>query len=178
MLALFVDRAASGLFSSRQIERASYENVALRLLCADTHPDYVMLCTFRRKNAPLRTQALKQNLERSAHCGVRQVGQITVARDGLKILANASKRPAVSHGHAKKTRRILGPEIAVWRAKADQADVKLWQDGRAISADVQRCRGRPAPLQCAEAEMGARASARLPAKPPSTKPNSPAAPPV
>jgi hypothetical protein len=178
LLALLVDRAATGLFSRWQIERASDENVTRRLRCADSHPDHATLCTFHRKNAPLRTQASKQNRERSARCGVRQVGQITVASDGPKILAHANKRPAVSHGHAQKTRRILEPEIAGLRAKADQADATPRQDGRAISGAVQRRQDRPAPRQCAEAEMGARASVRLPAKPPITKPNSPAAPPA
>jgi transposase len=48
LLGLLIYSYATGTFSSRQIERASYENVAVRLLCADTHPDHDTLCTFRR----------------------------------------------------------------------------------------------------------------------------------
>ena len=161
LLALLVYSYATGMFSSRQIERASYENVAVRLLCADTHPDHDTLCTFRRKNGPLLTQAFKQILELSARCGVLQVGQITVAIDGTKILANASKHSAVSHGHAEKTLRTLDLEIAELLAKADQADATPLQDGLTIPAEVQRRQERKAQLQRAKAEMEARAYARF-----------------
>jgi len=164
LLALLVYSYATGTFSSRQIERASYENVAVRLLCADTHPDHDTLCTFRRKNGPLLTQAFKQILELSARCGVLQVGQITVAIDGTKILANASKHSAVSHGHAEQTLRTLELEIAELLAKADQADATPLQDGLTIPAEVQRRQERKAQLQRAKAEMEARAYARFQAE--------------
>ena len=164
LLALLVYSYATGMFSSRQIERASYENVAVRLLCADTHPDHDTLCTFRRKNGPLLTQAFKQILELSARCGVLQVGQITVAIDGTKILANASKHSAVSHGHAEKTLHTLDLEIAELLAKADQADATPLQDGLTIPAEVQRRQERKAQLQRAKTEMEARAYARFQAE--------------
>jgi transposase len=159
LLALLVYSYATGMFSSRQIERASYENVAVRLLCADTHPDHDTLCTFRRKNGPLLTQAFKQILELSARCGVLQVGQITVAIDGTKILANASKHSAVSHGHAEKTLRALDLEIAELLAKADQADATPLQDGLTIPAEVQRRQER-------KAQLARRAEAAASGKPP------------
>ena len=164
LLALLVYSYATGTFSSRQIERASYENVAVRLLCADTHPDHDTLCTFRRKNGPLLTHAFQQVLELSARCGVWQVGQITVAIDGTKILANASKHAAVSHGHAEKTLRTLDLEIAELLAKADQADATPLQDGLTIPAEVQRRQERQAQLHRAKAEMAARAYARCQAE--------------
>ncbi len=102
LLALLVSNYKTGMFSSRPIKHATSENVAVRLRCADPHPDHDTPCTFRRKNGPLLTQAFKQILERSARCGVRPVGQITPAIDGSKILANANKPSAVSHRHAKK----------------------------------------------------------------------------
>ena len=51
LLDLLVYSYATGVFSSHQIERSSHENVAMRLLCADTHPDHDTICAFRRKNA-------------------------------------------------------------------------------------------------------------------------------
>ena len=164
LLALLVYSYATGMFSSRQIERASYENVAVRLLCADTHPDHDTLCTFRRKNGPLLTQAFAQILELSARCGVLKVGQITVAIDGTKILANASKHSAVSHGHAEQMLRTLDLEIAELLAKAEQADATPLQDGLTIPAEVQRRQERKAQLQRAKAEMEARAYARFQAE--------------
>ncbi len=164
LLALLAYSYATGMFSSRQIERASYENVAVRLLCADTHPDHDTLCTFRRKNGPLLTQAFAQILELSARCGVLKVGQITVAIDGTKILANASKHSAVSHGHAEQMLRTLDLEIAELLAKAEQADATPLQDGLTIPAEVQRRQERKAQLQRAKAEMEARAYARFQAE--------------
>lgn len=164
LLGLLVYSYATGVFSSRQIERASYENVAVRLLCADTHPDHDTLCTFRRKNGALLTQAFAQILELAARCGVLKVGQITVAIDGTKILANASKHAAVSHGHAEKTLRTLDLEIAELLAKAEQADATPLQDGLSIPAEVQRRQERKAQLQRAKTEMEARAYARFQAE--------------
>lgn len=164
LLGLLVYSYATGTFSSRQIERASYENVAVRLLCADTHPDHDTLCTFRRKNGPLLTHAFAQILELAARCGVLQVGQITVAIDGTKILANASKHAAVSHGHAEKNLRTLDLEIAELLAKADQADATPLRDGLTIPAEVQRRQERKAQLQRAKTEMEARAYARFQAE--------------
>jgi transposase len=164
LLGLLVYSYATGMFSSRQIERASYENVAVRLLCADTHPDHDTLCTFRRKNGPLLTHAFAQVLELSARCGVLQVGPITVAIDGTKILANASKHAAVSHGHAEKTLRTLDLEIAELLATADQADATPLQDGLTIPDEVQRRQERKAQLQRAKTEMEARAYARFQAE--------------
>jgi transposase len=164
LLGLLVYSYATGTFSSRQIERATYENVAVRLLCADTHPDHDTLCTFRRQNGPLLTQAFAQILELSARCGVLKVGQITVAVDGTKILANASKHAAVSHGHAEKTLRTLDLEIAELLAKAEQADATPLQDGLTIPGEVQRRQERKAQLQRAKAEMEARAYARVQAE--------------
>ena len=164
LLGLLVYSYATGMFSSRQIERASYENVAVRLLCADTHPDHDTLCTFRRHNGPLLTRAFEQILELSARCGVLKVGQITVAIDGTKILANASKHAAVSHGHAEKTLRTLDLEIAELLAKADQADATPLQDGLTLPDEIQRRQERKAQLQRAKAEMEARAYARFQAE--------------
>ncbi len=53
MLGLLIYSYATGVFSSRQIEGATYESVAVRLLCADTHPDHDTICTFRRQNGAL-----------------------------------------------------------------------------------------------------------------------------
>src|SRR4051794_30448984 len=50
LLGLLIYSYATGIFSSRQIERMTYDSVPVRLLCADTHPDHDTLCTFRRRN--------------------------------------------------------------------------------------------------------------------------------
>lgn len=161
LLALLVYSYATGVFSSRQIERSTYENVAVRLLCADTHPDHDTLCAFRRKNAALLASAFAQVLELAATCGVLKVGSVTVAIDGTKVLANASKHAAVSHGHAGQKLRELDLEIAELMAKAEQADATPLQDGLGIPAEIQRRQERKAKLARAKAEIEARAHARF-----------------
>jgi transposase len=164
LLGLLVYSYATGVFSSRQIERASHENVAVRLLCADTHPDHDTLCTFRRKNGSLLHRAFAQVLELAAGCGVLKLGGITVAIDGTKVLANASKHSAVSYGHAEKTLQNLDEEIAQLLAKAEQADAVPLQDGLSIPGEVARRQERKARLLQAKAEMEARAYARFQAE--------------
>ena len=97
LLGLLIYSYATGVFDSRQIERTTYESVATRLLCADTHPDHVTICTFRRENRALLGASFPQVLEMKARCGVLKVGGISVAIDGTKVLANASKHAPVSY---------------------------------------------------------------------------------
>jgi transposase len=160
LLALLIYSYATGMFSSRAIERASYENVAVRLLCGDTHPDHDTVCAFRRRNGELLSQSFAQVVELAARCGVLKVGGITVAIDGTKILAGASKHAAVSYGHAEKKMRELDLEIAELMKKAEQADATPLADGLSIPEEVQRRAERRAKLAAARAEMEARAHAR------------------
>ena len=164
LLALLVYSYCTGQFSSRQIERASHSDVAVRFLCANTHPDHDTLCTFRRKNGALLQRAFGQILEMAARCGVFKVGQVTVAIDGTKVLANASKHAAVSYGHAEQKLQELDLEIQELLAKAEQADSAPLQEGLTIPEEIQRRQERQAALRRARAEMEARAYARFQAE--------------
>src|SRR5215203_2188108 len=112
MLGLLIYSYATGIFSSRQIERATYENVAVRLLCADTHPDHDTICAFRRQHQPLLERSFAQVLEMAARCELLQVGGITVAIDGSKVLASASKHAAISYARAGEQMQQLKLEVA------------------------------------------------------------------
>ena len=138
LLALLIYSYATGMFSSRAIERASYENVAVRLLCGDTHPDHDTVCAFRRRNGELLSQSFAQVIEMAARCGVLKVGGITVAIDGPKIMANASKHAAVSYKRAGQKMRQVDLEIAELLQKAEQADSTPLEDGLSIPEEVQR----------------------------------------
>ena len=160
MLALLIYSYAGGVFSSRAIERNSFENVAVRFLCADTHPDHDTICAFRRQNAALLSRSFAQVVELAAHCGILKVGGITVAVDGTKVLASASKHAAVSHGHAGESMRRLDLEIGALLAKAEQADSAPPQDGLSIPEEIQRRQERKAKLARARAEIEVRALVR------------------
>jgi transposase len=160
MLGLLVYCYATGTFSSRKIERLTHENVAVRYLCADTHPDHDSICEFRRANRALLESSFHQVLECAARAQVWKVGDITVALDGTKILASASKHSAVSHGHAVAQMQLLEEQIAELLCKAESADSAPLQDGLTIPEEVCRRQDRLAKLQAAVAVIAARAQAR------------------
>ncbi len=121
MLALLVYCYATGRFGSRGIERASWEDVAVRYLCAGEHPDHDTICTFRRVNREAFERFFVHVLEVATRTGVlKKVGTVSV--DGTKIQANASKHSAMSHGRAVELLEQLENEVAVLTQKAEEAD--------------------------------------------------------
>lgn len=176
MLGLLIYSYATGVFGSRRIEHTTFDSVPVRLLCGDTHPDHDTICAFRRHNHELVARGFAQVLELAARCGVLKVGDITVAIDGTKILANASKHAAVSYGRAGEQLQQVELEIAQLMAKAHEEDNRPLQDGLTVQDELARRHARKAKLAQARADMEARAFAQAQAKrPPRSGP--PAAPP-
>lgn len=161
MLGLLIYCYATGVFSSRRIETQTFENVAVRYLTGDTHPDHDSICKFRRENKELLSSSFHQVLELAARAKVIQVGDITVAIDGTKILANASKHSAVSYGHALKQMQLAEEQIAELLQKAEDADSTPLQDGLTIPEEIKRREDRIAKLREAKQAMEARAKERL-----------------
>src|SRR5271154_2322240 len=164
MLGLLLYCYATGVFSSRRIEQASYDSVPVRMICGDTHPDHDTICTFRRENKALLQETFVRVLELAQALKFLQVGQITVAVDGTKVLAHASKHSAVSYEHAGKTMEQLDLEVKELMAKAEQADSTPLEDGLSIPAEIQRRQDRKAKLATARAQIEARARARAAAE--------------
>jgi len=160
MLGLLIFCYATGTFSSRKIERLTFENVAVRYLCADTHPDHDSICQFRRANRALLESSFHQVLECAARAQVFKVGDITVALDGTKIMAHASKHSAVSHGHAVEQMQLLEAQIEELLSKAESADSVPLQDGLTIPEEVGRRQERIAKLKEAVAVIEERARVR------------------
>jgi transposase len=170
LLALLLYCYATGVFSSRRIEQATWDSVPVRMICGDTHPDHDTICTFRRENRALLQETFVRVLELAQALKFLQVGQITVAVDGTKVLANASKHAAVSYEHAGKTIQQLDLEVKDLLAKAEQADSTPLEDGLTIPQEVQRRQERKAKLAAARAEIEARAKARAALKDRGEKP--------
>ncbi len=160
MLGLLIYCYATGTFGSRRIERLTHENVAVRLLCADRHPDHDSICTFRRENRALLESGFHQVLEVAARVRVLRVGDVTLALDGTKILASASKHSAASHGHACKQMVLLEEQIAELLAKADAADSTPLEDGLTVPEEIARRRERIGKLREATAVIEAWAKER------------------
>src|SRR5580658_550422 len=160
LLALLLYCYATGVFSSRRIQQATCDSVPVRMICADTHPDHDTICTFRRENkGPVQGDFVRV-VEAAEAVEFLQVGQITVAVDGTKVMAHASKHAAVSYQHAGKTIEQLDLEVKELLVKAEQADSTPLQDGLSIPAEIIRRQERKAALQKARAEIEARAQAR------------------
>jgi transposase len=164
LLALLLYCYATGVFSSRRIEQATSDSVPVRMICGDTHPDHDTICTFRRENKALLQETFVRVLELAQALKFLQVGQITVAVDGTKVLANASKHAAVSYEHAGKTIQQLDFEVQELLAKAEQADSTPLEEGLTIPQEVQRRQERKAQLAAARAQIEARAKARAAAE--------------
>jgi len=160
LLALLIYSYATGSFSSRRIERSTYDRVPVRLLTADTHPDHDTLCTFRRENQALLSESFVKVLQLAQQLKLLKFGQLTVAADGTKVQANASKHSAVSYQRAGEMMAQLELEVQQLLAKAEQADATPLQDGLSIPAEITRRQERKAALAQARVEIEARAHAR------------------
>src|SRR6059036_3327133 len=129
MVKLLVYGYANGVMSSRKLERATYRDVAVRMLCADQHPDYRSIARFRARHldalAELFVQALR--LCRKA----RLVGLGTLAVDGTKLRANASRHKAMSHERMTKKEAELEGEVAALRERVEA----LLRDAEATDAE-------------------------------------------
>jgi transposase len=100
LLSLLVYGYATGVFSSRRIERATYDSLAFRYLAAGSHPDHDTLATFRRRFLGELSGIFLQVLELAGEMKLLKLGSISL--DGTKIHANASRHSALSHGHIEK----------------------------------------------------------------------------
>ena len=160
MLALLIYSYATGTFGSRRIEQSTHDSVPVRLLTADTHPDHDTICAFRRENQALLTESFVKVLELAQQLKVLQFGQITVAVDGTKVLANASKHSAVSYERAGQMIAQLELEVEQLVAKAERADSAPLQDGLSIPEEITRRQERKAALEKARIQIEARAQAR------------------
>ena len=109
MLALLIYCYANGIFSSRKIEKATYQHVAVRYITANHHPDHDTIAEFRRKNGVLIQQAFVQLLRMSRALGVLKVGQLVI--DGTKIAAATSKRQTKSYRELQEELSQLNAQV-------------------------------------------------------------------
>lgn len=116
MLKLLIYGYATATPSSRKLERATFRDVAVRMLCADQHPDFRSIARFRRRHLDALSELFCQALRLCAKAGLVKLG--TLALDGTKLRANASRHKAMSHERMVKQEAELEAEIAAIRAQA------------------------------------------------------------
>lgn len=159
LLALLIYAYANGIFSSRRIERATYRDLGVRYVAANLHPDHDTIAAFRRANRAAFEAAFLQVLLLARESGLLRLG--TVAIDGTKLDANASKVRSVRYDRAKELRQKLAADIAELTARAEAADAEAQPDPQAMPAEIARREALRAKLDaaCARLEEQARAEA-------------------
>jgi transposase len=159
LLGLLVYGYATGVFASRKLERATYDSVAFRFITANDHPDHDTIATFRRRFLPEITELFVKGLVLAREMGVRKLG--TVALDGTKLHANASRHSALSYEHAGKLEAQLTAEVGALLATAAAADKADIPDGMSIPEELARREERLKQLAEARRKIEARAGERL-----------------
>jgi transposase len=158
LLGILVYGYATGVFSSRKLERATYDSVAFRFVAANQHPDHDTIAAFRRRFLKQIETLFVQVLMLAREMGMLKMG--TVALDGTKIHANASRHSALSYEHAGKIEAQLQAEVAALMAKAEAADQADVPDGLSIPDELARREQRLAEIAKARATIEARAKER------------------
>jgi transposase len=158
LLGILVYGYATGVFSSRKLERATYDSVAFRFIAANDHPDHDTIAAFRRRFLKEIEALFVQVLLLAREMGVLKMG--TVALDGSKIHANASRHSALSYEHEGKIEAQLKAEVAELMAKAEAADAADIPDGMSIPEELARREERLRKIGEARAKIEVRAKER------------------
>ena len=159
LLGLLIYGYATGVFSSRKIERATHDSIAFRYLAANTHPDHDTIAAFRRRFLPQFEALFVQVLLLAREMKLLKLGRI--ALDGTKVKANASKHKALSYAHAKKIESQLKAEVSALTAQAEAADQSPVVEGMDVPAEIARRETRLEALAEAKRKIEARAQERF-----------------
>ena len=158
LLGLLFYGYATGVFSSRKIEKATYESIPFRFLAGGWHPDHDTIATFRKTFLPEITALFAQVLVIAHELGVLKLGKISV--DGSKIHADASKSHAVSYGRLLQLERRLRAEVEELMALGEAADQTDLPAGMDIEFEIALREERLLNLAQAKAVLEARAEER------------------
>ena len=157
LVALLLYGYATGTFSSRALERASYDSIAVRYITANTHPDHDTINSFRKRFLKQIEAIFVQVLCYAQAMGMLKLGTLSV--DGTKLHANASRHSAMSYGHAKKLEAKLKAEVAELMKRAEAANAKDLPEGLNLPEELSRREQRLAAIAAAKAKIEARVKA-------------------
>ena len=158
LLSLLFYGYATGVFSSRKIERATYDSVPFRYIAVNSHPDHDTIANFRKRFLDRLSPLFTQILVIANGLGCLQLG--TVSLDGTKIHANASKHSAYSYAYASALEERLQQEVAELLRLAEEADNESPPDSQDIPEELSRRADRIEAIRHAKAEMECRAAER------------------
>jgi len=158
MVALLFYGYATGTFSSRKLEKATYDSIPYRFICANTHPDHDSICAFRKRFLKELERLFVEILVIAKELGTLKVG--TVSLDGTKIKANASKHKALSWKYANALEKQLRQEVEELMRLAEAADNSELPEDLDIPEELKRREERLAAIDRAKQEIEVRARKR------------------
>ena len=158
MMGLLLYCYAQGIFSSRRIEAATYSHLSVRYLAGNTHPDHDPIATFRRVNEELVRASFVRVLELGRELGLLRVG--TVAVDGTKLWANASKGATLSTLQVEEQIGFLEREVDELLEKAELADGQESDNGGRLPRELADRAQRRAKLHAAQLALKEKAEQR------------------
>ena len=162
LLGLLFYGYATGVFSSRKIERATYEVIPFRFIAGDMHPDHDTIAHFRKQHLAELKDLFVQILLIAQEMGHLQLGNVSL--DGSKIHADASKSKAVSHKRLLAIEAYLQAEVEELFALAEAADGGHLPEEMNIPDEIERRQQQLARLAEAKKVLEARAQARYEAE--------------
>jgi transposase len=157
LVALLLYGYATGTFSSRALERASYDSIAFRYITGNTHPDHDTINSFRQRFLKQIEAIFIQVLCYAQAMGMLKLG--TVSLDGTKVRANASRHKAMSYGYARKLQAKLKAEVAQLIKRAEAANGRDLPDGLNLPEELIRREQRLVAIAAAKAKIEARVKA-------------------
>lgn len=159
LVALLFYGYATGVFTSRKLEQATYDSLAFRFICANTHPDHRTISDFRKRFLGEIEQLFVEILLVAQAMGLVKLG--TVSLDGTKIKANANKHKALSWAHANRIEERIKAEVEELMRLAKQADARGVPEKMDIPQELERREKRLDIIAAAKAEIAARARERF-----------------
>jgi len=164
LLGLLFYGYATGVFSSRKIERASYESIPFRFIAGGWHPDHDTIANFRKTFLAELQELFVQILLLAQEAGVFKLGNLSI--DGSKIHADASKHHAVSYKRLVELETQVRQEVQALLTLGEQADQgePMLPEGLVVEDEVTLRQERLAKLAQAKTVLEARAQERYAAE--------------
>lgn len=158
LLALLFYGYANGIFSSRKLELATYESIAVRFICANTHPDHDTIAHFRKRFFNDLTSLFVQILQLAHELGLLKLGRISL--DGTKVKANASKHKAMSWKRANQLEKQIKREVNELLRRAEAADNSDESENLDIPEELKLRQDRLQAIEVAKEKIKVRAHER------------------
>jgi len=159
LVALLFYGYSTGVFSSRKLEKATYDSIAFRYVCANTNPDHDTIASFRKRFLKELGALFVEILVVAEAMGLVKLG--TISLDGTKIKANASKHKALSWEYANRLEAQLKQEVEELMRLAVEADQCSQPEEMDIPEELKRREERLAAIARAKEEIEKRAQERF-----------------